>query len=74
MICASEGIHARYLLGRAANPGPRRYIDGNEIIWKTGRFFKAYGAPLSDDKPSAMAQHDERWLAKGVLQAFEEWH
>ena len=63
----SEGIQARYLLGRAVNPEPWRYLDRNEILWEAWRFFNAYGAPLSDDEPSTMMQYDEGWQGKGVL-------
>jgi len=57
-----------------ANPEPWRYFYGNEVLWEFGGFIEAYGAPLSDNKPPAVAQHDERGQGKGVLQAFEEWH
>ena len=61
-------------MGWMVGPETWRYLDGNKVVWKLGRFVEAYGASLSDDKPPVMAQHDERWQAKGVLQAFEEWH
>jgi len=67
VICRSDVVQTRHLLGRAVNPEPWRYLDGNEILWETGRFFDAYGAPLSDDEPSTTMQYDEGWQGKRVL-------
>ena len=61
-------------MGWMVNPGVWRYFDGNKVLWKFGRLVEAYGTSLFDYKPPVMAQHDERGQAKGVLQAFEEWH
>ena len=69
-----DSCKTRYLVGWMANPEPWWYSDGDKVIWELGRFVDTYGAPLSDDEPPAMAQHDDRWQTKGVLQAFEEWH
>jgi hypothetical protein len=66
-ICTSEGTQARYLLGCTVNSEPWRHLDGNEIIWETGRFFNACGAPLFNEEPSAMTQYDEGWQGKGIL-------
>lgn len=60
-ICASEDIQGLSLLGCAADPGSWGYFDGNEVVWETRRFIEAYGAPLLDDMPSVMTQHDEGW-------------
>jgi len=57
-----------YLDGRSpVNLEPWRYLDGNEILWETWRFFNAYGAPPPDHEPSTVMQYDEGWERKGVL-------
>ena len=63
-----------YLLGCVASPEPWRYSNGSEIHRNNGGFIGAYGASLSNDKPSATTQHDVGGQRKGVLQTFEEWH
>jgi len=73
-MLGSDSCEIRYLIGWMANPETWRYFDSKKVLWKLGRFVEAYGASLSDDKPPATVQHDEGGQAKGVLQAFEEWH
>lgn len=53
---------------------PRRYFDGEEILWKFERFAEAYEASLFDEKPFAFRQHDAGWQDKGFLQPVEKWH
>ena len=50
-----------------ASPEPRRDFNGNDVLWEIGRVVVAYRAPLSNEKPSAMTQHDEGGQVKGVL-------